>query len=178
MWLTPCVNRVPSTTGRTRSSSLLSGLRVATRTAAVAALVAAAPLHFQRDSEKTSRRDRHAAAGAARWLARGRLLVLHRGEVRVASAPARRHVQDIPDRPDRVDMAGIFALVPRREHQLGRPPVTEPVAVAREHVQDRALLTLWRFPVVVAVVVVVPRGQQPQVPPAAFMCEVTDPSRI
>ena len=43
------------------------------------------------------------------------------------------------------------------------------IAVAREHVQHRALLTLWRFRVVVAVVAVVPRGQQPQIPPAAFM---------
>ena len=31
-------------------------------------------------------------------------------------APARGQVQDIPDRPDRVDMAGLFALIPRREH--------------------------------------------------------------
>jgi hypothetical protein len=41
---------MPSTTGRTRSSSLLSRLRVATSTAAVAAPVTAVPLYFQRDS--------------------------------------------------------------------------------------------------------------------------------
>jgi hypothetical protein len=50
MRLTPYVNRMPSTTGRTRSSSLLSRLRVAASTAAVAAPVTAVPLYFQRDS--------------------------------------------------------------------------------------------------------------------------------
>src|ERR1700749_5330278 len=60
MRLTPCVNRVPSTTARPRSSSLLPGLRVAASTAAAAAPVTTVPLHFQRDSEATSGRDRRA----------------------------------------------------------------------------------------------------------------------
>src|SRR5690242_21940955 len=79
---------------------------------------------------------------------RPRLPVLHRGEVWVASAPAWRQVEDIPDRPDRVDVAGVFAFVSGREHQFGRPPVAVPVTVAGEHVQDRALLTVGRFSVV------------------------------
>src|SRR5262249_42669730 len=56
--------------------------------------------------------------------------------------------------------------------------VVEPVTVAREHVQDRGLLTFRRFRVVVAVVSVVPRGEEPQMAPAAFLCEVADPGRI
>jgi len=120
-----------------------------------------------------------ARLGADRWLAHEWLFVLHRGEVRLGPAPARRHVEDIPDRPDQVDVAGLFTFLPRREHQLGRPPVAEPaVVVAREHVQDRGLLTLRRFRVVVAVVAVVPRGHEPQMAPDAFVCEVADPGRV
>ncbi len=103
---------------------------------------------------------------------------MHRGEVRPAPAPGRRHVKDIPDRPDQVDMAGLFAFVPGREHQLSRPSVAEPVTLAREHVQDRALLAIRAFRVVVAVVGVAARGQQPQMAPAAFVGEVADPSRV
>src|SRR5262252_2555231 len=103
---------------------------------------------------------------------------MHRGEVRAAPAPARRHIEDMPDRPDQVDVAGLFAFVAGCEHQLSRPPVAEPVTLAREHVQDGALLTVWAFAVVVAVVVVVPRGQQPQIPPAALVSEISDPGRV
>ena len=42
-------------------------------------------------------------------------------EGRLVSAPARRHIEDIPDRPDRVDVAEVFASLAGREHQLGRP---------------------------------------------------------
>src|SRR6516225_11763251 len=84
----------------------------------------------------------------------------------------------MPYRPDQVDVAGIFAFVPGCEHQLSRPPVAEPVTLAGEHVQDGALLAVRAFGVVVAVVVVVPRGQQPQIPPAAFAGEIADPGRV
>jgi hypothetical protein len=75
-------------------------------------------------------------------------------------------------------VAGLDAFVPGREHQLGRPPVPEPAAIAREHVQDRDLLTLGRFRLVVAVVGVVPRGQQAQTAPAPLAGEAGDPGRI
>ena len=58
--------------------------------------------------------------GGSRW----RLLAGQRGEGRLVSAPARRHIEDIPDRPDRIDVTEIFASLAEREHQLGRP-VTE-----------------------------------------------------
>ena len=103
---------------------------------------------------------------------------MHRGEVGSASAPARRHVKDIPDWPDQVDVTGLFAVVPGREHQLGRPPVAEPVAAACEHVQDRDLLAVRRFGMVVAVVVVVLRGQQPQMALAPVPGEGVDPGWI
>ena len=120
------------------------------------------------------RRCRKSAAAAGPWLAYQRLLVSQCGEVRPGSAPARRQVEDVPDRPERVDVAGLFAFFSGREHQLGRPPVAELVTVARKHVQDRALLAFRPFRVVVAVVVVVPRGQKPQLAPAAFPGEVAD----
>ncbi|HEV2936396.1 MAG TPA: SDR family oxidoreductase [Streptosporangiaceae bacterium] len=135
------------------------------------------PPRQRQDGLGVSRQDRRPLPYPDSSLIR-RLLVLHRGEIRRVSASARGHVQDIPDRPDQVDVAGFLAVVAGGKHQLGRPSVTEPVGVAREHVQDRGLLAVWPFRAVVAVVAVVPRGQQPQMTPAAFTCEVPDPGRV
>ena len=79
---------------------------------------------FRSDPRSGGDRASHAAdrclrhrPGGSRW----RLLAGQRGEGRLVSAPARRHIEDIPDRPDRVDVTEIFASLAEREHQLGRP---------------------------------------------------------
>ena len=72
-------------------------------------------------------------------------------------------------------MAGPQTLVPRRIHQLRSPRMAELITVADEHVQDRHLLAFWGFRVVVAVVGVASRGQEPQVAPATLAREVADP---
>jgi hypothetical protein len=59
-------------------------------------------------------------------------------EVRLGASPLRGHVEHAPDRPDRVDVAGFLALVSWREHELGGPRVTQPVAVADEDVEGPA----------------------------------------
>src|SRR5205085_12550075 len=92
--------------------------------------------------------------------------------------PLRGHVEDVPDRPDGVDVATVLALIARREHELRGPRVTELVAVAHEHVEDRDLLSLHYLGVVVAVVTVVLRGEKPQVSPGALPGEGADPLGI
>jgi hypothetical protein len=86
--------------------------------------------------------------------ARRVLLVLERGVGSRVSASFRRQIESAPDRPDRVEGAGVSA---GRERQLAGPPVVESVLVAREHVQDGELLALGCFRVIVAVEGVVPR---------------------
>ena len=75
-------------------------------------------------------------------------------------------------------MARVLALVARREHELRGPRVTELVAVAHEHVEDRDLLALHCLGVVVAVVTVFLRGEKPQVSPGALPGEGADPLGI
>jgi hypothetical protein len=72
-------------------------------------------------------------------------------------------------------VARLHALLARSEHQLGRPGVPDPGAVAAEDVEDRQLRALGRLGVVVAVVGVVARGEQPQAAPPALLREGPDP---
>src|SRR5215469_6626431 len=104
-----------------------------------------------------------------------RLAVLHGWEVRIWITPGRRHVEDVPDRPDRIDVPRVFTVVPGSKHQLARPPMPEGSAVAGKYVHDRHLLAVRTLRVIVAVVSVVPGGEQVQVPPAAIAREVADP---
>jgi hypothetical protein len=78
------------------------------------------------------------ADATATWVARppggepgrgfdGFLLVLQRGIASPVSASFRGHVQSAPDRPDRVERAGVSA---GRERQFAGPPVVDPVLVA------------------------------------------------
>jgi hypothetical protein len=89
-----------------------------------------------------------------------------------ASASVRRQIEYAPDRPDWVE----GAVVAARKRQLAGPRGVDPVLVACEHVQDRELLALGRFPMIIAVVGVVPRGQQPQIAPCAFLGVGAKPS--
>src|SRR5262249_54135817 len=106
------------------------------------------------------------------------LLVVPRRDVCCIGTASRRHVENIPERPDRVHVTRVFAFIPAREHKLCRPPVAESVTVPREHVEDRTLPTVRIFSEVVTVIGVVPRGQQPQMAPAALTRERSDPARI
>jgi hypothetical protein len=56
--------------------------------------------------------------------------------------------------------------------------VPDPLAVAHEHVQDRHQLAPRPLAVVVAVIGVVARGEEPQASPAALLGEGADPLGI
>src|SRR5947199_358029 len=68
----------------------------------------------------------------------------------------------------------LLARLGGRVEELGGPEVADRVAVAMEDVQHRALRSLCRLAVVVAVVRVVRRRQQAQPPPAAGAGELED----
>ena len=53
----------------------------------------------------------------------------------VPGAPSRRgHVEHAPDRPDRVNVPRVFALVSGGEHELRGPPVPDATVIAGENV--------------------------------------------
>src|SRR5207302_7965626 len=78
------------------------------------------------------------------------------GELRtpIRSPAFRRAVEQIPQRPDRVDVTGVLPRLTGSEHQLAAPAVMDPAVLAREHVERGRLRSLGVLAAVVAVVAV------------------------
>src|ERR1700730_8226737 len=87
----------------------------------------------------------------------------------VVRAPVAREVEQVPNRLEGADMAGILSGVRRRVKELRAPEVADHTAAALEHIQHRSLRALRGLAEVVAVVGVADRGQQSQPPPAALL---------
>src|SRR5207244_2451612 len=78
-------------------------------------------------------------------------------------------VEQVPDRLESADMAGVLTGVRGRVEELGAPEVANRLAVAVEDVQHGSLVLFRSLGEVVAVVAVGGRGQQPQPSPAALL---------
>jgi hypothetical protein len=84
----------------------------------------------------------------------------------VSAATRGREVEQVPERPDRIDVARVLPRLGLGEQELGRIPVAD-LLVLHEHVEDRQLRSVRALGVVVAAVAVLLRGEQLQVRPAA-----------
>jgi len=94
----------------------------------------------------------------------------------VGAAALGREIEDAPHRPDRIDVARILTRFTRRKQDFGGVGVTDrPVRRPDKDVKDRQLVTPGTFAVVVLVVAVGGRRQQPQPTPPALPRNGTHP---
>src|SRR5688572_26444174 len=84
----------------------------------------------------------------------------------VLAASLGREVEEVPERPDHVDMARILTGLGPGVKELGAVEVAY-AGILAEHVEDGHLRAVGGFTTVVAVVVVLLRGQELQLRPAA-----------
>src|SRR5947207_14707630 len=95
--------------------------------------------------------------------------------VPILAAPFRRHVEDVPERPDHVDVSRVLPFLCRREEQLAVPEMANAAVAACEDVHRRRLIGVRVLALIVAVVRVARRREQPQVAPSARTGELLDP---
>src|SRR5215471_2739609 len=84
----------------------------------------------------------------------------------VGSAAFGGEVEQVPQRLDGADMAGVLPGIGGCVKQLGTPEVANRIPVAVEDVQHRLLVAVWGLGEVVPVIGGACGGQHPEPPPA------------
>src|SRR5262245_8796699 len=90
------------------------------------------------------------------------------------TAPFRRQVEQVPDRPQEIDVARVLATLGGREQELRVVEVMDLAVAAHEDIERRHLSAVFTFTAVIQVVSVGGGGEDAQVVPTALAGEIAD----